>query len=151
LRLSPRPEPSKRDDVSVVRRIVAPLALIVLAGAIVWPLRDAFDAFIESRSYATPITWSLGMAWGFDTAWSVTMGALLGALLRSSRAMVWAAAAGLGYGGLNFAMTQHHLSSALSWTYYVGVYGQYAVPCIGAVVGAWVAASALGGGTHPAA
>jgi uncharacterized membrane protein (DUF2068 family) len=131
-------------DMSVVRRIVAPLALILVAGAIVWPLRDAFDAFIESRSYATPITWSLGMAWGFDTMWSVILGALLGALLRSGSAMAWAAAAGLAYGGLNFAMTQHHLSSALPWTYYVGVYGQYAVPCIGAVIGAWLSASLLG-------
>ncbi len=128
---------------AVVRRIVAPVVLILLAGAIVWPLRDALDAFIESRSYATPITWSLGMTWAFDTIWSVVLGTLLGALLRSGSAMGWAAAAGLAYGGVNFAMTEHHLSSALPWTYHAGVYGQYAVPCIGAVVGAWLAASAL--------
>jgi hypothetical protein len=129
---------------SVVRRVVAPAALILLAGAVVWPLRDAFDAFIDSRSYATPITWSLGMAWGFDATWSVVLGALLGVLLRSRSALGWAAAAGLAQGGFNFAMTQHHLSSALPWTYHVGVYGQYAVPCIGAVVGAWLASGASG-------
>lgn len=130
-------------DVAVARRIVAPVALILLAAAIVWPLRDAFDAFIESRSYAAPITWSLGMGWAFDTLWSVILGTLLGALLRSRSAIAWAAAAGFAYGVINFSMTRHHLSSVLSWAYYVGVYGQYAVPCIGAVVAAWLSASAL--------
>jgi hypothetical protein len=136
---------------SVVRRVAAPAALIVLAGVIVWPLRDAFDAFIESRSYATPMTWSLGMAWAFDSLWSVVLGASLGALLRSGSAMGWAAAAGVAYGGFNFVMTQHHLSSALGWAYYVGVYGQYAVPCIGAVAGAWLATSALRRDIRPGA
>ncbi len=93
LRLWPRPiRPAP--DMPVVRRVLAPVALILLAGAIVWPLRDAFNALVDSRSYATPITWSLGMAWGFDTAWSVVLGALLGVLLRSSSALGWGAAAG---------------------------------------------------------
>jgi hypothetical protein len=129
---------------SGIRRIFAPLALILLTGVIVWPLRDAFDAFVESRSFASPITWSLGMTWGFDLAWSLVLGALLGAILRSRSAMLWAAAAGLAYGGVNFALTQHHFSSALAWNVYAGIYGQYAVSCIGAIIGAWLATTALG-------
>jgi hypothetical protein len=129
---------------SDLRRIVAPLALILVAGLVVWPLRNLFDAFIESRSFAAPITWALGMAWAFDFAWSLVLGALLGALLRSGSAMVWAAAAGLVYGVLNFAMTRHHFSSALGWSVSAGIYGQYAVSCIGALIGAWLATRALG-------
>lgn len=64
--------------------------------------------------------------------------------------MLWAAAAGLAYGGLNFAMTQHHFSSTLAWSVYAGIYGQYAVSCIGAVIGAWLATTALGR-EHPSA
>jgi hypothetical protein len=137
-----------------LRRIVAPIALILFVGVIVWLLRSAFDAFVESRSFASPITWALGMTWGFDFAWSLVLGALLGAVLRSRSAMVWAAAAGVAYGALNFALTQHHFSSALGWSVYAGIYGQYAVSCIGAVIGAWLATSALGQSAveeHPAA
>ena len=64
--------------------------------------------------------------------------------------MLWAAAAGLAYGGLNFAMTQHPFSSTLAWNVYAGIYGQYAVSCVGAVVGAWLATTALGH-EHPSA
>jgi hypothetical protein len=128
---------------SGLRRIVAPVALILLAGLIVWPLRGVFDAFVESRSSAAPITWALGMTWGFDFAWSLILGVLLGILLRAGSAMLWAAAAGLVYGAINFAMTQHHFSSALAWNVYAGIYGQYAVSCVGAALGAWVAISAL--------
>jgi hypothetical protein len=126
-----------------LRRIFAPIALIVLAGFIVWPLRDAFDAFVDSRSFASPITWMLGMTWSFDFAWSIVLGALLGAVLRSTGAMVWGAAAGIAYGGLNFALTQHHFSSSLAWDVYAWIYGQYVVSCVGAVVGAWLATSAM--------
>ena len=126
-----------------LRRIVAPIALILLAGLIVWPLRDMFDAFVESRSFASPITWALGMTWGFDFAWSIILGALLGAVLRSRSAMLWAAAVGLAYGGLNFALTQHHFSSSLAWNVYAWIYGQYVVSCVGAVIGAWLATGAL--------
>jgi len=126
-----------------LRRIVAPVALIVLAGLIVWPLRGVFDTFVESRSFASPITWTLSMIWAFDFAWSIVLGALLGAVLRSTSAMMWAAVAGLAYGGLNFALTQHHFSSSLGWNVYAWIYGQYVVSCVGAVIGAWLATSAL--------
>ena len=126
-----------------LRRIFAPIALIILAGLLVWPLRDVFDAFVESRSFASPVTWMLGMTWGFDFAWSVVLGALLGAVVRSTSAMLWAAAAGIAYGGLNFALTQHHFSSSLAWNVYAWIYGQYVVSCVGAVFGAWLATSAL--------
>ena len=126
-----------------LRRTFAPIALIVLAGLVVWPLRDVFDAFVDSRSFASPITWMLGMTWGFDFAWSIVLGALLGAVLRSTSAMLWAAAAGIAYGGLNFALTQHHFSSSLAWNVYAWIYGQYVVSCVGAVVGACLATSAL--------
>src|ERR1700737_3464355 len=123
--------------------MLVPLALIVLAGLIVWPLRNIFDAFLDSRSFASPITWALGMTWGFDFAWSIVLGALLGAVLRSSSALWWAAAAGVTYGALNFALTQHHFSSSLAWNVYAWIYGQYVVSCVGAVFGAWLATSAL--------
>jgi len=126
-----------------LRRTFAPVALIVLAGLVVWPLRDVFDAFVDSRSFASPITWMLGMTWGFDLAWSIVLGALLGAVLRSTSAMLWAAAAGIAYGGLNFALTRHHFSSSLAWNVYASIYGQYVVSCVGAVFGAWLATSAL--------
>ena len=126
-----------------LRRIAAPLALIVLAGLIVWPLRNVFDAFLDSRSFASPITWMLGMTWGFDFAWSIVLGALLGAVLRSSSALWWAAAAGVAYGALNFALTQHHFSSSLAWNVYAWIYGQYVVSCVGALTGAWLATSVL--------
>jgi hypothetical protein len=126
-----------------LRRTFAPVALILLAGLIVWPLRDAFDAFVESRSFAAPMTWALGMTWGFDFAWSLVLGALLGAVLRSGSAMLWAAAAGIAYGSVDFALTRHHLSSALPWSLYAWIYGQYAVPCVGAVIGARLAIIAL--------
>lgn len=125
------------------RRIAVPTGLIVLAGLIVWPLRGVFDAFVESRSFASPITSMLGMTWGFDFAWSIVLGATLGAFLRSASAMLWAAAAGIAYGGLNFALTQHHFSMSLPWNVYAWIYGQYVVSCVGAVIGAWLAASAL--------
>jgi hypothetical protein len=128
---------------SGLRRIFAPLALILLAGLVVWPLRDVFDAFVESRSFASPITWMLGMTWGFDFAWSIVLGAMLGAVLRSTSAMWWAAAVGVVYGGLNFALTQHHFSSSLAWDVYAWIYGQYLVSCVGAVIGAWLAIGAL--------
>jgi hypothetical protein len=137
-----------------LRRILAPTALILLASLIVWPLRGVFDVFVESRSSAAPITWALGMTWGFDFAWSLVLGVLLGALLRTGSAMLWAAAAGLAYGAINFAMTQHHFSSALAWSLYAGIYGQYAVSCVGAVIGAWVTTSGLRHGAvgeHPTA
>ena len=126
-----------------LRRIVAPVALIVLAGLIVWPLRGVFDTFVESRSFASPIAWMLSMIWAFDFAWSIVLGALLGAVLRSTSAMLWAAAVGLAYGGVNFALTQHHFSSSLGWNVYAWIYGQYVVSCVGAVIGAWLATSAL--------
>jgi hypothetical protein len=126
-----------------LRRTFAAVALIVLAGLVVWPLRDVFDAFVDSRSFASPITWMLGMTWGFDFAWSIVLGALLGAVLRSTSAMLWAAAAGIAYGGLNFALTRHHFSSSLAWSVYAWIYGQYVVSCVGAVFGAWLATSAL--------
>src|ERR1700687_1597749 len=126
-----------------LRRSFVPIALIVLAGLVVWPLRDLFDAFVDSRSFASPITWMLGMTWGFDFSWSLALGALLGGGLRSASAMLWAAAAGIAYGGLNFALTQHHFSSSLAWNVYAWIYGQDVVSCIGAVVGAWLATSAL--------
>ena len=126
-----------------LRRTFAPIALIVLAGLVVWPLRDLFDAFIDSRSFASPITWMLGMTWGFDFAWSIVLGALLGAVLRSTSALLWAAAAGIGYGGLNFALTKHHFAPSLAWNVYAWIYGQYAVSCVGAVFGAWLATRAL--------
>jgi len=112
-----------------------------------------FDAFVDSRSFASPITWTLGMTWGFDFAWSIALGALLGAVLRSTSAMLWAAAAGIAYGGLNFALTQHHFSSSLAWNVYAWIYGQYGVSCVGAVFGAWLATSALrtGAGKAPQA
>jgi hypothetical protein len=125
------------------RRIFAPIALILLAGLIVWPLRDVFDAFVESRSFASPITWSLGMTWGFDFAWSIVLGALLGTVLRSRSALFWAAAVGVAYGGLNFTLTQHHFSSSLAWNVYAWIYGQYIVSCVGAVIGAWLATGPL--------
>jgi len=113
-----------------LRRTFAPVALIVLAGLVVWPLRDVFaDPFL--------------VTWGFDLAWSIVLGALLGAVLRSTSAMLWAAAAGIAYGGLNFALTRHHFSSSLAWNVYAWIYGQYVVSCVGAVFGAWLATSAL--------
>ena len=127
-----------------LRRTLVPVSLIVLAGFIVWPLRDAFDAFVESRSYGSPIGWALGVTWAFDFAWSIVLGALLGAVLRSPVAMLWAAAAGVAYGALNFGLTQHHFSSSLAWKIYVWIYGQYAVSCVGAVIGAWLATSVFG-------
>ncbi len=126
-----------------LRRIFAPIALIIFAGLIVWPLRSVFDTFVESRTFASPITWTLGMIWAFDFAWSIVLGALLGAVLRSTSAMLWAAAVGLAYGALNFALTQHHFSSSLGWNVYAWIYGQYVVSCVGAVIGAWLATSAL--------
>ena len=126
-----------------LRRIFVPVTLIVLGGLVVWPLRDIFDEFVDSRSFASPITWTLGMTWAFDFAWSIVLGALLGAVLRSTSAMLWAAAAGIAYGGLNFALTQHHFSSSLAWNVYAWIYGQYVVSCVGAVFGAWLATSAL--------
>ncbi|MDQ6917154.1 MAG: hypothetical protein M3023_04980 [Pseudomonadota bacterium] len=126
-----------------LRRTVAPLALIVLAGLVVWPLRNFFDAFIDSRSFASPITWMLGMTSAFDFAWSIALGALLGAVLRSASALWWAAAAGVAYGALNFTFTDHHFSSSLAWSVYAWIYGQYVVSCVGAVVGAWLVTSAL--------
>ncbi len=126
-----------------LRRIVAPVALIFVAGLIVWPLRGVFDAFLDSRSFASPITWMLGMTWGFDFAWSIVLGAMLGAVLRSSSALWWAAAAGIAYGAANFAFTQHHFSSSLAWNVYAWIYGQYVVSCVGAVVGAWLATIVL--------
>jgi hypothetical protein len=128
---------------SNLRRIFAPVALIIFVGLIVWPLRSVFDTFVESRSFASPITWALSMIWAFDFAWSVVLGALLGAVLRSTSAMLWAAAVGLAYGGVNFALTQHHFSSSLGWNVYAWIYGQYVVSCVGAVIGAWLATSAL--------
>src|SRR5260370_3406624 len=97
-----------------LRRTFAPIALIVLAGLVVWPLRDLFDTFIDSRSFASPITWMLGMTWGFDFAWSIVLGALLGAVLRSASAMLWAAAAGIAYGGPNFPLSPHHFLTSLA-------------------------------------
>lgn len=126
-----------------LRRIFAPVALIIFVGLIVWPLRSVFDTFVESRSFASPITWALSMIWAFDFAWSVVLGALLGAVLRSTSAMLWAAAVGLAYGGVNFALTQHHFSSSLGWNVYAWIYGQYVVSCVGAVIGAWIAITAL--------
>jgi hypothetical protein len=126
-----------------LRRIVAPVALIVLAGLIVWPLRNVFDAFLDSRSFASPITWMLGMTWGFDFAWSIVLGAMLGTLLRSSSALWWAAAAGIAYGATNFAFTQHHFSASLAWNVYAWIYGQYVVSCVGALAGAWLTTSVL--------
>ena len=126
-----------------LRRIFVPIALIIFAGLIVLPLRSAFDTFVESRSFASPITWTLSMIWAFDFAWSVVFGALLGAVLRSTSAMLWAAAVGLAYGALNFALTQHHFSPSLGWNVYAWIYGQYVVSCVGAVIGAWLATSAL--------
>jgi hypothetical protein len=126
-----------------LRRIVAPIALIIFAGLIVWPLRGVFDTFVESRSFASPITWTLSMIWAFDFAWSIVLGALLGAVLRSTNAVLWAAAVGLAYGGVNFALTQHHFSSSLGWNVYAWIYGQYVVSCVGAVIGAWLASRAL--------
>ena len=123
------------------RRVAAALALVLLAGFIVLPSRGAFDAFVESRSFASPMTWTMGMTWGFDFAWSVVLGALLGVVLRSKSAMLWAGAVGIGYGALNFAMTQRHLSSSLTWSLYAWIYGQYVVSCIGAVLGAWLSLS----------
>src|ERR1700687_5248982 len=101
-----------------LRRIFAPVALIIFAGLIVWPLRSVFDTFVESRSFASPITWTLSMIWAFDFAWSVVLGALLGAVLRSTSAVLCAVAVGLAYGGLNFAFTQHHFLSLLGWDVY---------------------------------
>jgi hypothetical protein len=119
------------------------MALIVLAGLIVWPLRDVFDTFVESRSFASPIEWTLSMIWAFDFAWSIVLGALLGVVLRSMSAVLWAAAAGVAYGGLNFALTQHHFSSSLAWNVYAWIYGQYVVSCVGAMIGAWLAINVL--------
>lgn len=127
------------------RRTLAPIALIFIAALIVWPLRDAFDAFVESRSAAAPITWALAMTWGFDFAWSVVLGALLGVVVRTATAILWAAAAGIAYGALNFALTQHHISSSLTWNVYTWIYGQYLVSSVGAAFGAWLALSALRG------
>ena len=129
--------------VPTLRRIFAPIALILLAGLVVWPLRDIFDKFVDSRSFASPITWMLGATWAFDFAWSIVLGALLGVVLRTPSAMWWAAAAGVAYGALNFAFTQHHFSSSLAWDIYAWIYGQYVVSCVGAVVGAWLATSVL--------
>jgi hypothetical protein len=126
-----------------LRRTLASIALIIFAGLIVWPLRGVFDTFVESRSFASPITWMLSMIWAFDFAWSIVLGALLGAVLRSTSAILWAAAVGLAYGGLNFALTQHHFSASLGWNVYAWIYGQYVVSCVGAVIGAWLATSAL--------
>ncbi len=126
-----------------LRRIFAPVALILLAAVIVWPLRDVFDAFVESRSFASPITWMLGMTWAFDFAWSIVLGALLGIVLRTPHAMWWAAAVGVAYGGINFALTHHHFSASLAWNVHVWIYGQYVAACAGAVLGAWLATSAL--------
>jgi hypothetical protein len=126
-----------------LRRIFVPVTLIVLGGLVVWPLRDIFDKFVDSRSFASPITWTLGMTWAFDFAWSIVLGALLGVVLRTPSAMWWAAAAGVAYGAFNFAFTQHHFSSSLAWDVYAWIYGQYVVSCVGAVVGAWLATSVL--------
>jgi hypothetical protein len=62
--------------------------------------------------------------------------------------MWWAAAAGVAYGALNYASTQHHFSSLLAWNVYAWIYGQYAVSFIGAVVGAWLAISVFGAGAQ---
>ena len=131
-----------------LRHILVPAALIVLAGVIVLPLRDVFDAFVDSRSFASPIGWMLGMTWAFDFAWSIVLGVLLGIVLRSPAAMWWAAAAGVAYGALNYASTKHHFSSSLAWNVYAWIYGQYAVSCVGAVVGAWLAISVFGPGAE---
>ena len=126
-----------------LRRILVPVALIIFAGLIVWPLRSVFDTFVENRSFASPITWTLSMIWAFDFAWSIVLGALLGAVLRSTSAILWAAAVGRDYGAHNFALTQHHFSSSLGRNVYAWIYGQYIVSCVGAVIGAWLATSAL--------
>lgn len=124
-------------SVSNLRRSIAPVALILLTALVVWPLRDAFDAFVERRGANSPMTWALGMTWAFDFAWSFVLGALMGAVVRSGSAILWAAAAGISYGALNFAITQHHLSSSLTWNVYAWIYGQYLVSFVSAMFGAW--------------
>jgi hypothetical protein len=125
-----------------MRRMLAPVALVVLTAIVVWPLRHAFDAFVDS-SFASPITWALGMIWAFDFGWSVVFGVMMGAILRSRQAMIWAAAVGAAYGAINFAMTQHRFASSLGLGVTAGIYGQYAVACIGALIGAWLGAMVL--------
>jgi len=79
--------------------------------------------------------WSLALFWGFDFFMALVAALVLALLVANSRPLLWVIALGLGFTILKVQFSRTWTAPDADWTAYLEVYGRYAVPFIGALVG----------------
>jgi hypothetical protein len=114
--------------------------LVVVFG--VQPLRSWWvGEYIANRSFVSSLAWfapTYALIWLFELLWSAVAGFLLALAFRNGRPVAWALILGAFGGIYHFAFTSIHIGADAPWMYTLWIYGEYFVPLVGAVTGAWL-------------
>jgi len=117
---------------------------ILVAVAIAWFItpwaRIGWSLVAVPESFSTEILWLdyvFLSIWIFEFSWAALFGIFLARTLRSDGALWWSLALGLGLALMHFVFSRNGFGPSAPLSIYFWVYGQYVVPVIGAVLGAW--------------
>jgi hypothetical protein len=116
------------------------LAGVFVLTLMAWFIGGAYwgQAFLFGRTYESVLGF-FAAAWGFDFLLTLTAGFVLTFLIRGKRRLLWIATLGLGFVLLRIRFSAHGASSPPDWTLYVGDYGRYLMPLVGALAGGFLA------------
>ncbi len=139
-------------DPQIVQKAFAFCALLVAAclgahvGRIAW-----FHAFINERMFSEPFAWfnsPQALSWSFELLFFFVFGVVVGWIFRTSKPRLWGFALGAICGALHFFGAVDLLQPEAPISIYFWVYGVYAVPSLGALLGAttsqWISGHSMG-------
>jgi len=111
------------------------VALVVVPfGRIGWS-----EALVNERTFSEPFFWfnsPEAILWGFELLYFFVFGVLVASLFSSKAPRLFAFAFGAICGVVHFWLSRDHIMPEAPSSLYVWVYGTYAMPAIGALVGA---------------
>ena len=115
------------------------LAIFIAVVIFVDPLRHWWwMTAVANRSFTSSFVWldyAYCLIWLFEFAWSFVAGFLVALVMRAAP-VPWAVALGAVAGFMHFLLAHDHIAPGAPAIYPVWVYGTYAVPLLGAFLGA---------------
>jgi hypothetical protein len=132
--LLPR-DPVRRDMIfTAVLLLFTLIAIETLRARVLWP-------FLDERMRPEPLGWldvSVAIIWGFELVWSLAIGFLLGALLRSRLTMTLVLVFGVVCALASVLLIGTRIAPGAPVVIYFYAYGQYFAPIAGLLAGAWL-------------
>ena len=104
-----------------------------------------YEAFVSTGMFASSSewrwAWSAFITWAFYFALFFALGLLVAGVLKSRSSVQWAFLFGLAYSLIRWFLTQHTAVADPDIADYIRIYGEYAVPPLSAMLGAWVSST----------